>query len=105
VDYLVKTSSQLRPLLVGFRKAAGFTQAQVALRLGVTQQTYAQLEARPESGSMERVFKVLRLLNVNMVLQHASGNLINEQASQPEKSSSRPVKALVASPTKKREDW
>jgi len=95
VDYPVKTPSQLRPLLVGFRKAAGLTQAQMAIRLGVTQQTYAQLEAKPESGSMERIFKVLRLLNVNMVL-HASSALIKEQNA---------VAAPAVSPTKKREDW
>jgi len=68
VDYPVKTSSQLRPLLVGFRKAAGFTQADIAIRLGVTQQSYAQLEAKPESASMDRLFTVLRLLNVHMTL-------------------------------------
>ena len=43
MDYPVKTTLQLRPLLVGFRKAAGLTQAQMASHLGVTQQTYAQL--------------------------------------------------------------
>jgi hypothetical protein len=37
VDYLVKIPQQLRPLLVGFRKVAGLTQAQLAARLGVTQ--------------------------------------------------------------------
>lgn len=88
MDYPVKTASQLRPLLVGFRKAAGLTQAQMALRLGVTQQTYAQLEAKPESSSMERIFKVLRLLNVNMVLDHAKA-----------------IATPTVPPTKKREDW
>ena len=68
MDYPVKTSSQLRPLLVGFRKAAGFTQADVAIRLGVTQQSYAQMEAKPESVSMDRLFTVLRLFGVEMTL-------------------------------------
>ncbi len=73
VDYPVKTPGQLRPLLLGFRTAAGLTQAQMAARLGVTQQTYAQLEARPESASMGRLFKALRLLKVQMVLAHPTG--------------------------------
>jgi HTH-type transcriptional regulator/antitoxin HipB len=73
VDYPVKTITQLRPILLGFRKAAGLTQAMVASRLGVTQQTYAQLEANPASASVERLFRVLRLLDVEMTLVHATG--------------------------------
>ena len=71
MDYSLKTSSQLRPILVGFRKAAGLTQAMVASRLGVTQQTYAQLEADPAVVSVERLFKVLRVLGVELALTHA----------------------------------
>lgn len=72
MDYPVKTPQQLRPLLVGFRKAAGLTQAQLAARLGVTQQTYAQLEAKPESASLDRLYVVLKLLSVSLVLTYAS---------------------------------
>ncbi|CAN7736451.1 helix-turn-helix transcriptional regulator [Caballeronia sp. 15715] len=73
MDYPVKTPFQLRPLLVGFRKAAGLTQAQMASHLGVTQQTYAQLEAKPESASMERLLQVLTVLKVGIVLTQTSG--------------------------------
>ena len=68
MDYPIKTLSQLRPILKGFRKAAGMTQAAVADHLGVTQQTYAQLEANPTAVSIERLFKVLQVLGVNLVL-------------------------------------
>jgi HTH-type transcriptional regulator/antitoxin HipB len=68
LDYPIKTLSQLRPILQGFRKTAGLTQAMMASRLGVTQQTYAQLEANPSSASVERLFKVLRALNVGLAL-------------------------------------
>ncbi|MFM0324184.1 helix-turn-helix transcriptional regulator [Caballeronia glebae] len=68
MDYSLKTLSQLRPILLGFRKAAGLTQALVAARLGVTQQTYAQLEANPAAVSVERLFKVLRVLDVELAL-------------------------------------
>ncbi|WP_126225395.1 helix-turn-helix transcriptional regulator [Burkholderia ambifaria] len=64
----VQTLSQLRPILVGFRKSAGFTQAQLAARLGVTQQSYAQLEANPSAVSIERFFKVLNVLGVRVTL-------------------------------------
>ncbi|WP_175870471.1 helix-turn-helix transcriptional regulator [Burkholderia sp. BCC0397] len=64
----VQTLTQLRPILVGFRKSAGLTQAQLAARLGITQQSYAQLEANPSVASIERLFKVLNALGVRMML-------------------------------------
>ncbi|MDF3083628.1 helix-turn-helix domain-containing protein [Burkholderia sola] len=64
----VQTLTQLRPILVGFRKSAGLTQAQLAARLGITQQSYAQLEANPSAVSIERLFKVLNALGVRMML-------------------------------------
>ncbi|RZF29707.1 XRE family transcriptional regulator [Paraburkholderia sp. UYCP14C] len=68
MDYAIKTLSQLRPILQGFRKTAGLTQAAMAAHLGVTQQTYAQLEANPAAVSIERLFRVLRVLQVDMKL-------------------------------------
>ncbi len=71
MDFRIKTLSQLRPILVGFRKSAGLTQAGMASHLGVTQQTYSQLEANPAAVSVERLFKVLRVLDVELVLSQA----------------------------------
>lgn len=68
MDFPIRTISQLRPVLQGFRKAHGLTQAQMAARLGVTQQTYARLEANPSRASIERIFKVLQALGVELVL-------------------------------------
>ncbi|RKU05293.1 transcriptional regulator [Burkholderia sp. Nafp2/4-1b] len=70
----VQTLSQLRPILVGFRKSAGLTQAQLAARLGVTQQSYAQLEANPSAVSIERLFKVLNVLGVRLTLEPGTPN-------------------------------
>ncbi|MEA3120681.1 MAG: HTH-type transcriptional regulator / antitoxin HipB [Paraburkholderia sp.] len=71
MDFRIKTLSQLRPILLGFRKSAGLTQVGMASHLGVTQQTYAQLEANPAAVSVERLFTVLRVLNVELVLSQA----------------------------------
>ncbi|TDN69932.1 helix-turn-helix transcriptional regulator [Paraburkholderia sp. BL10I2N1] len=68
MDYPIKTLGQLRPILQGFRKAAGLTQAMMASHLGVTQQTYAQLEANPAAVSVDRLFRVLRVLDVDLTL-------------------------------------
>lgn len=77
MNYPIQTLSQLRPILQSFRKKAGLTQAAVAAKLGITQQSYAQIEANPASTSVDRLYKILRLLNVDLVLMQAqaeSGN-------------------------------
>jgi HTH-type transcriptional regulator/antitoxin HipB len=68
MDYPIRTLQQLRPLLVGFRKRAGLSQVQVAALLGVTQQSYAKIEANPAVTSVERLFTILRLLGSEIVL-------------------------------------
>jgi len=102
VDYSLKTLSQLRPILLGFRKAAGLTQATVAQRLGVTQQTYAQLEANPAAVSVERLFKVLRVLDVELALTRS-------ESPPPVAAKATPARSRRASrqtdATKKRENW
>ncbi|MBP0618860.1 helix-turn-helix transcriptional regulator [Cupriavidus consociatus] len=71
MQYPIHTLTQLRPILQGFRKSRGLTQANMAAYLGVRQQTYAELEANPATASVERLFKALRVLGVEMVLSPA----------------------------------
>lgn len=68
MDYPLKTVSQLRPMLLGFRKNAGLTQEDIAQRLGISQQSYAAFEANPATASVDRLFRVLRLLAVDLHL-------------------------------------
>lgn len=70
--YPLTMLNQLRPLLIGFRKANGLTQKDVSERLGVAQQTYARLEANPASASIERLFKVFSVLGVKISLSAAA---------------------------------
>ncbi|WP_318372772.1 helix-turn-helix transcriptional regulator [Enterobacter sp.] len=78
--YPLKTLNQLRPLLLGFRKAHGLTQKEVSERLGVTQQTYARLEANPASASIERLFKVFSVLGVEISFSSAALDSESRQA-------------------------
>lgn len=71
MDFPLKTISQIRPVVMGFRKSAGLTQASMATRLGITQQSYAEFEANPASASVDRLFRVLRLLDVELTLTAA----------------------------------
>ncbi len=66
--YPIRILSQLRPILQGFRKSHGLTQAELAARLGVSQQSYARLEANPGRASMARILTVLQALEVELVL-------------------------------------
>lgn len=68
----VRTAAQLAPLLVEFRKQAGLTQREVALRLGVTQQTYSALERHPDTVGTGRLLRLLNILGVQMILGEKS---------------------------------
>lgn len=66
--YTVRTADQLPALLQAFRKEAGLTQRETALRLGVTQQTYSALERNAETVGAARLLKLLGVLGVELVL-------------------------------------
>lgn len=70
--YPIKTPSQLPLVLKGFRKEKGITQAAMAEKLGITQQSYAHFEANPTTATLERIFMVLRMLDVEISLNHTS---------------------------------
>lgn len=109
MDYPIRTLQQIRPLLVGFRKRAGLSQAEVAALLGVTQQTYAKVEANPAATSVERLFTILRLLGSEIALAQSAPSeeaMTAAVAPQPMHATeappakSTPKKSSVASPSK-----
>lgn len=120
MDYPIRTLQQIRPLLVGFRKRAGLSQAEVAALLGVTQQTYAKIEANPTATSVERLFTILRLLGSEIVLvQSGESNdtMAADMVPGPAQAAGIPLPALkskranvaapskVTPPSKKTERW
>jgi HTH-type transcriptional regulator/antitoxin HipB len=66
MEYRIQTLSQLKPIIQGFRRKSGLTQAAMAERLGVSQQAYAQIESNLSSTSVERLYTILRLLNIDI---------------------------------------
>jgi HTH-type transcriptional regulator/antitoxin HipB len=72
MNYPIKTLSQLPLVLKGFRKVRGLTQAAIAKKLGITQQSYAYFEANPATATLERLFKVLRMLDVEISLDQVA---------------------------------
>ncbi len=67
--YTIQTAEQLKPILAGFRKNAGLTQEDLAMRLGVTQQTYSVAERNASNMSVSKLLAVLNALGVELVLQ------------------------------------
>lgn len=72
MNYPIKTLNQLPLILRGFRKERGLTQAAVAEKLGITQQSYAYFEANPTTATFDRLFMVLRILGVEISLEQAA---------------------------------
>ena len=116
MDYPIRTLQQIRPLLIGFRKRAGLSQAELGALLGITQQSYAKIEANPVTTSVERLFTILRLLGSEIVLTEnleKDAGVATQPALPPAKSvaPSRSRKAKVAAPpavlpaSKKMEHW
>jgi HTH-type transcriptional regulator / antitoxin HipB len=119
VIYPVRTLSQLPLVLKGFRKEKGLTQAAIAERLGITQQSYAYFEANPATATLERLFMVLRILDVDISLNQTS-HFVNESATPALKltrkapgtvavGKKQPVALVEASrilaPARKKESW
>jgi HTH-type transcriptional regulator/antitoxin HipB len=85
-DFPVHTPEQLVPLFAAFRKRRGLTQAQLAQRIGVGQQTVSQLERNPDKATLERILRALAELDVELVLRDKKS-------------------AVGPSPQRKREEW
>ena len=67
--YKIRTPDQLSPIFTAFRKRNNLSQAQLAQRIGVTQQTVSQLERNPGKATVERLLRALAAMEVEMVLQ------------------------------------
>lgn len=68
MSFAVRTAEQLPSLLQAFRKEAGFTQGEVAVRLGVSQQTYSAMERNADKVGTARLLKLLNILGVELAL-------------------------------------
>lgn len=69
MEYVLRTPDQLRPILQGFRKARQCSQAELAVRLGITQQALSALERDPGNVGIARLMQLLASLDVEIVLR------------------------------------
>ena len=69
MDYPVRTPTQLGQLLKALRTERKLTQADVAARMGLLQSKISALETNPGRTSVERMFRLLSVLGVELVLR------------------------------------
>ena len=73
-DYVIRTPQQLGPVLQGYRKAHGLTQARVGQTVGLPQSEISKLELDSSSTSLGRIFKLLAALDLELVVRPRSKN-------------------------------
>ncbi len=81
VNYTINTLDQIKPILVGFRKSNGLSQKALAEKLGITQQSYQTLESAPQKVTIERLFKVLAILDIKLQFVEKNQPLENSLSS------------------------
>jgi HTH-type transcriptional regulator/antitoxin HipB len=69
MDYLISISDQLAPQLRSLRKVRRLSQADLALKLGVSQSRIAAIERNPSAVSAGQLLDFLKILGVDMVLR------------------------------------
>lgn len=80
-DYPIQTDSQLPLLLRALRKSRRLSQADLAQRLGVAQQTISQMERNAASVTVQRLTKVLSILGAQLVLRDHQDGLVKKEIS------------------------
>lgn len=71
INHVIQHPQQLASLLKAIRLQKGFSQAQVAARLGISHQAVSALEKQPEKATLERLMRLLGVLQVDVVLRSA----------------------------------
>lgn len=66
--FLAKTPQQLGAILRGYRLQRGLTQEELGEQLGLPQKAISLAETRPERMSIERLFRMLGMLGVELTL-------------------------------------
>ncbi len=79
-DYPIQTDQQLPLLLRGIRNARDMSQADLARRLGVSQQTISQMERNAAAVTVQRLTRALSVLGGQLVLRDLESDLARPAA-------------------------
>ena len=70
-DVLIQHPQQLSPVIRALRRRARLSQRDVAERLGISHQAVSMLEKSPEKATLERLLRLLQVLQVDLVMRPA----------------------------------
>jgi HTH-type transcriptional regulator/antitoxin HipB len=71
----ITTATQLGHNLVARRKALHLSQKQLSRQLGISQNRLSELEAHPETLTLERLLVLLNLLNLELTVREQTGSI------------------------------
>lgn len=74
MDYPVKTPTQLGQVLKGIRRHKRILQRDAGRRVGFGQSAVSEFEADPGRASVERLFRLLSALGVDLILRDRSAS-------------------------------
>lgn len=69
MDYLISIPDQLAPQLRSLRKARRLSQADLALKLGLSQSRIVAIERNPAAVSAGQLLDLLKVLGVDLILR------------------------------------
>ncbi len=69
MDYLISIADQLAPQLRSLRKVRRLSQADLAVKLGLSQSRIAAIERNPAAVSAGQLLNLLKVLGVDLVLR------------------------------------
>lgn len=67
--YPVDTPQQLRTILRALRRSRHLTQAQLGLRMGVSQKRIARIEAAPQATSFDQIARMVTAMSARLVIE------------------------------------
>ncbi len=79
MEYNIQTSGQLGKALQSERKIKKLTQNQVAQKAGMLAKTISLLERSPDKSSVNSLFKLLSVLEMELVVRPKSTMQINSE--------------------------
>jgi HTH-type transcriptional regulator / antitoxin HipB len=71
-DYSIKTPEQLGAVLRGFRVEQKQTQKEIGAKVGLAQNVVSQIETEPGRAGVEKLFKMLGALNLELFVRTRS---------------------------------
>jgi HTH-type transcriptional regulator / antitoxin HipB len=71
VDYPVRTPEQLGAVIKGFRASQDMTQTALGEKTGLAQNAISEFERNPGKSSIQRLYRILSSLGLEVVLREA----------------------------------